>query len=365
MQNPPWPGVEDYTPPTPPPYQPVDFADLVERAFGRKSFTSHSQWMEHCHYFPYLWSPPLESVAPSPKESGGTSSSSTSPSGSSDYGRREYGSTTDAESSKRNHSPTPPFIGKRLRTAEFARPDDCSYRNKRARRSRSLESVVEYEVDPASWATRRVGELGSPSSSPKLKGREREPTPLAVFPLAIPTPETDLLTPTSLSPDCRKSNGSAATRTTSSHSRNRPVIRSHQSSPAQSTHSSLRTSVAASPGRKSERKCSVVVKNGDEEDKVWLMSEEVLQDVKGYLQVKKAAGAAVEVHSGGEEGGVRHSHPRAEKALRPSPTRSAKKRSSSPEDNSEEAQKRKRRRSWPDTNPYVSEPRTGSLPCSD
>ena len=366
MQNPPWPGIKGCTPPAPPPYQPVDFPGLVKRAFGRNPFGSHSQWMSHCHYFPCLWSPPSESLVPSPKQSAGTSSSSTSSSGSSDCGGpREYGSTTDAESSERDHSPTPPFIHKRSRTGEFARPDDYSYSNKRARRSRSLESVVEHEVDPASWATRRVRELGSPSSSPRLKGKGREPPPLAASPLETSAPEMDLPFLTDLFPSPRKSSGSAIKPTANCHRRQGLMTRSHRPSPVQPAHSPRQMSMGASPRQKSERKCSVVVKDGDEEDKVWLMSEETLQDVKGYLQVKKAAGAAIEVISGGEEGGVRHPHLRVGKFLRSSPTRSARKRSSSPEDDSEEAQKQKRRRSWPESNTYVSKPCTGSLLCSD
>jgi len=96
----------------------------------------------------------------------------------------------------------------------------------------------------------------------------------------------------------------------------------------------------------------VVVRDGDEGDKVWFMSEEALQDVKGYLQVKKAAGAAIDVRLGGEEGGV----------LRSSSTRPTRKRGSSPETDNEVSQKPKRRRSWPEMTPYASKTRTGSLP---
>jgi hypothetical protein len=113
MQNPPWPGIKDYTPPTPPPYQPIDFAGLVKRAFGREPFSSHSQWMKHCRYFPCLWSPLPESM-PGHKQSVGTSSSSTTSSGSSDYGSCSgHSSTSDTEPPKRYRSPTPPPSRKR------------------------------------------------------------------------------------------------------------------------------------------------------------------------------------------------------------------------------------------------------------
>jgi len=357
MRNPPWPGIKDYTPPTPPPYQPIDFAGLVRRAFGRKPFGSHSQWMGHCRYFPYLWSPPPEPTVPDLKRSAGTSLSSTTSSGSSDYGdASEHSSATNTEPSKRDRSPVPPFLRKRLRTEEFIRPDDYSYRNKRTRRSKSLENVVEHEVDPTSWATLPVGGLGSPLSVSKWKGKERGSPPLVVSPREVSAPEIDLPTLTNLSPSPRKLNGGPSKSTTSCSRRLGPTTRSHRPS--------ARTLVTSSPRPKSERKCSVVVKDGDE-DKVWLMSEEALQDVKGYLQVKKAAGAAVEVHVGGEEGGVRRSYPRVEGVLGLPPTRSERKRSSSPEDNDEGAQKPKRRRSWPAANPHVSKHRTDSLPCSD
>ena len=353
MRNPPWPGIRDYTPPTPPPYQPIDFAGLVKRVFGRKPFGSHSQWMQHCRYFAYMWSPPPEPTVSGLKHSVGTSSSSSTSSGSSDYGgASERSSTTNTEPSKRDRSPVPPFLRKRLRTEEFIRPDDYSSRNKRTRRSKPLGDVVEHEVDPASWATVPVGGLGSPLSVFKSKGKKRGSPPLVASPQEVSAPEIDLPTLTNLSPSPRKLNEGA----TKSTRRLGPMTHSHLPS--------ARTLVTTPPRPKSERKCSVVVKDGDE-DKVWLMSEETLQDVKGYLQVKKAAGAAVEVHLGDEEGGVRYSQPRVERFLCSPSTRPARKRSSSPEGDDDGAQKPKRRRSWPAANPYVSEHRTDSLPCSD
>jgi len=153
-----------------------------------------------------------------------------------------------------------------------------------------------------------------------------------------------------------------------SHRRTSSSTDSCRSSPVRSTPLTRRTRMTASPWDhpsrpKSERKCSVVVKDGNEEDEIWFMSKEALRDVKGYLQVKKAAGAAIEVLLGGEEGGSRHSHSRGvERVLRSSSTRPSRKRGSSPEDNSKVAQKPKRRRSWPEIDPYSSKPRTGSLP---
>ena len=361
MQSPPWPGIKDYSPPTPLPYQPVDFAALVKSAFGRKAFTSHSRWMKECHYFPYLRSAPLEPAVPNLERSVGASSSSTTSSGSSDYGGRSgYGSTTDVESPRRDHSPASLFVRKHPRTEEFSRPDDYPYRNKRARRSKSLESVFEHEVDPAPWAIHPVGELGSPLSLFKSKGKEREPPPSATSTRNVSF-SANFPTLTNSSPNPRRSDGSVTRSTPGCPRRRRLMTRSPQSSPTQSTRSSARTPIAVSPRRKSERECSVVVRDGDEEDKVWLMSEEALQDVKGYLQVKKAAGGAIEVHLGGEEGGVRHSHLQVESAPRSSSTRPTRKRGSNPEDNHDEALKPKRRRSWPEINPYPSKPRAGSL----
>ena len=349
IRNPPWPGIKEYTPPTPPPYQSVNFAGLVKRAFGRKPFGSHSQWMEHCRYFTCLWSTLSEPTVSGLKQSVGTSSSSKTSSGSSDYGDvSENSSTTNTEPSKRDRSPVPPFLRKRSRTGEFTRPDDYSCSNKRARRSKSLENYAEHEVDPTSWTTRPVGGLYSPLPQSKSKGKERESLCSATTPQEIPALEIDLPTLTNLSPTPRKPRKSATKLTASC-----PPYRS-----------STRTLGSPSPRPKSERKCSVVVKDGDE-DKLWLMSEEALRDVKGYLQVKKAAGAAIEMHLGGEEGGVGHPYPQAEEVLRSPSTRPARKRSSSPEDNSGEAQDRKRRRSWPAASPYASKPHTDSPLCSD
>ncbi|KAF9654316.1 hypothetical protein BDM02DRAFT_92140 [Thelephora ganbajun] len=366
MQNPPWSGIKEYTPPTPLPYQPIDFASLVKTAFGPKPFGSHSQWMKHCHYFSCLWSPLPELAASGLKQSVGKSSSSTTRSDFSDYGTgSEHSYTTDTEPSKRDSSPILPFARKRSRTEDLTRPDDHSFENKRVRRSKSLESVAKYETDPTTWTTRRIGGLGSPSSLSKSKGKEREQPPLTASPRETSS-ETDLPTLAELSPNLRKSAGSA-TRSIASPSRRRALVStdSHRSSPSTS-----RTRVSAPPRDhrpqpRSERKCSVIVKDGDEEDKVWFMSKQALQDVKGYLQVKKAVGAAIEVRSGGDlEGDVRHSPLRVERAPRSSSTRLARKRGSGPYDKNEEAQKPKRRRSWPEINPFVSKTRTGSLPCS-
>jgi len=369
IQNPLWPGTKDYTPPPPLPYRPIDFACLVKEAFGQKPFGSHRQWMGHCHYFSCLWSPP-EAAASDLKQFVGTSSSSATSSSSSGSGvGSERSSTTDTEPSKRNQSPTPAFVRKRSRTDEFTRPDNYSHGNKRARRSKSLESVVEYEAEQASWTTRRVGELVLPPSLPKLKGKEREQPPPVVSLRETSPSEAGLPTLADLSPNPRKFAGRMTGSSPHSSRRHMSTLTdSCRSSPARSTPSARRTRANAPPldccpRPKSERKCSVIVKDG-EEDKVWFMSKEALQDVKGYLQVKKAAGAAIEVFSG-EEGDVRHPHLRVERVLRSPSTRPTRKRGSSPEDNDEIAQKPKRRRSWPDVDPYGSKLRTSSLPFSD
>jgi len=100
--------------------------------------------------------------------------------------------------------------------------------------------------------------------------------------------------------------------------------------------------------------------DSDDEDKVWFMSSEALRDVKAYLQVKKATGEVIEMPSGWMEGGVKHSHLRTERALLSSSALLTKKRVGTPEDNSEEAQKPKRRRSWPEIDPTYPSP-TGVL----
>ena len=110
---------------------------------------------------------------------------------------------------------------------------------------------------------------------------------------------------------------------------------------------------------------SIVVKDSGEEDKVWFMSRETLQDVKGYLQVKKAAGAAMEMRLEDEEGSVPHPHPpRIEMALRSPSARQTMKRTGTPENDNEETQKPKRRRSWPEIDAYAPEPHAGSPLCS-
>ena len=369
MRNPPWPGIKDYIPPTPPPYQPIDFPGLVKRALGRESFSSHGQWMKHCHYFSCLWSLP-ESAVPDHKQSVGTSSSSTS-SGSSYYGSpSEHGSTSDSEPPKRYRSPPPPSPRKRTRTEDFTRPDDYPHGNKRVRRSKSLETLAGHEADPASWTTRRVRELNSPLSLSKSKGKERE-SPPSFMSERESSPEADLPTLADLSPHPRGPNGRATRGSTAKYSRGRAsaLTDPRRSLPVRSPPSAGQTLVTASPRdyhprQKYERNCSVVVKDGDEGDKIWFMSKEALQDVEGYLRVKKAAGAAIEVRSGGEEDDVRHSHLRVERTPRSSSTWLKRKRTISPEDNGEEVQKSKRQRSWPGVDPYVSKPRIGSLPCS-
>ena len=355
MRNPPWPGIEDYAPPTPPPYQPVDFAGLVKRAFGREPFSSHNQWMKHCHYFPYLWSSLPESVVPRNRLSVRMAPSLTTSSGSSDYGGcDEHSSTSDIEHSKKARSPTPPFARKRSRAEDLARRDDYSHGNKRTRGSKSLEPLSEHEVDPSSWATRRVRRLDSRSSSSKSKGKERELPPPSASLLESSPSEADLRTFADLSPNRWDSIESAARRSTAKSSRRRAPasVDSCQSSPSRPSPSIRQPLANASsrechPRRKSEKKCSIVVKDGYGEDRMWLVSREALQDVKGYLQIKKATGAAIEVREEEEEGGIRHSHLRDDKLLCSSPIRPTRKRTSSPEDASEEMQKSKRRRSWP------------------
>jgi len=365
MRNPLWPGIKDYTPPVPLLYQPIDFASLVKTAFGGKPFRSHSQWMKHCRYFPYLWSPLPEPTTSGLKRSVETSSSTTS-SGSSDYGScGEHSSTTDSEPSKEDRS-TSPFARKRSRTEDFTRPDDYSDGNKRTCRPKFVETLFEYGVDQASWTIRRVGELGSPPPS-KSKGKEREPPPSVTPPRETSASEGESPTFAGLSPNPGRSTGSATRRPTANpyHRRASCSTDSRRSSPSRASPPTRRTALPRDchPRSKSERKCSVVVKDGDEEDKEWFMSREVLQDVKGYLQVKKAAGAAIEVlRSGGEGGPIRHSHLRVERILRSPSTRPTRKRTGSPEDNNEETQKPKRRRSWPEIDLYASKIRTGSLP---
>ena len=367
MQLPPWPGIKDYTPPTPPPYQPIDFAALAKGAFRREPFGSHVQWMKRCHYLPFLWSPP-ESTVSDDEESSGTSSSSSSStsSGPSDYGScSEDSLVTDTELPKRDRS-TPPSPRKRLRAEDFTRLDDCTRENTRQHGLKSLEP--EHEVDPASWTTRRVKGLDPPP--PLWKRREREGLPSLTPPRESSPSEAGLPALADLSPNPRK----PVRCTTRSLKANPPPRRASTSGDSgwppssRSFSSSRRSSVAASPRgyhpwRKSERKCSVIVKDSDGEDQVWVMSREALEDVRGYLQVKKAKGVAMEVRSGGEESDVRHLHLRADRILHATSTRPTKKRTS-PECGGEEKQKQKRPRSWPDTNLYASESHTGSLLCS-
>jgi len=369
MRNPLWAGIKDYTPPTPLPYQPINFASLVETAFGGKPFRSHSQWMKHCRYFPCLWASLPESTVSGLKRSVETLSSTTS-SGSLDYGScSEQSSTTDSEPSKKDRSPTPSFTRKRLRTKDFTRPNDYTGDEHGARGPKLSETLVEYGVDQASWTIYRVGELGPPSPFSKSKGKEREPPPSVTPPWETFPWEAEPSTLASLSPNPRKFAGGPTRRSTANSYRRRASAStdSGRSSPSRVSPPTGRTTSPRDchPRPKSERKCSVVVKDGGEEDKIWFMSREVLQDVKGYLQVKKAAGAAIEVlHSGGEGGPIRNSPLRVERILRSPSTQPTRKRTSSPEDDNEETQKPKRRRSWPEIDPYVSKIRTGSLQCS-
>ena len=363
MQIPLWPGIKDYTPPTPPLYQPINFTALVRRAFRDEPFGSHDQWMKRCRYFPSLWSPASEPTASDDEESTGTSSSSSTSSGPSDYGScSEHSPVTDPEPPKRDRS-TPSPSRKRPRAEDFTRPDDCTHENKRQRGLKFLK--FECRVDPASWITRRIK---GPDSSPPLsksKGGGRETPPL-VAPPRESSSEAGLPTLADVSPSPRKPTWC----TTRSPTASPPPgcvsasVDSGRPPPVRLVSSRRRTPVGTAPRgyhprRKSERKCSVIVKDGGGEDQVWVMSRETLQDVKGYLQVKKATGAAMEVRSGGEEGDLRL---QAERILCTVPTRPTRKRTS-PEDGNEEKQKQKRRRSWPDINLYVSDSRTGSLPC--
>lgn len=346
MQIPPWPGAKDYTPPTPPPYQPIDFATLVKEAFRGAPFGSHDQWMKPCRYFPSLWSPPPDSAVSDDEEPTGSSSSTSTSSGPSDYGScSEDSPVTDAEPSKRDHS-TPSPSRNRPRAEDFSCPDDCTHQNKRQLGLKSSES--QYEVYPASWITRQIK---GPDTSPSLsesKGGGRETPPLVTPPQGSSS-EAGLPTLADLSPTPRKP-VRRATRSLTATS-----VNSGRPPPAHSISSSRR---GYRLQRKSERKCSVIVKDDDGEDQVWVMSKEALQDVRSYLQVKRATGAAMEVRSGGGEGNLRL---RTERILRTAPSRPTRKRTS-PEDCGRENQNQKRRRSWPDTNLYAFDSLTGSLP---
>lgn len=358
MRSPPWPRVEDQTPLSPPLHQPTDSATLAEAAFGPDSFSLHDRWMKRCHYFPCLWSPVVESV-----ESGltfaGTCSSSTSPIDFSDYATgSERNSTTGSELSEGGRPVTPPFARKRLRTEDLTRPYDHSHGNKRTRRSKSLESFANYQGGQTSWATRRTGGLDLPS--PKQKGRKKELPPLVASSWESTPSEPDLstLSDPSLSP------GKSSTGSTSSTIESSPSRASVMTDPGPTQRKrKLATALPrrSCPRPKSGRGCSIVVMDSDEEDKVWFMSREALRDVKGYLQVKKATGAAVEMPSGWMEGGVQHSRQRVDRTMRSSSTRLTRKRVGAPEDNDEVAHRPKRRRSWPEIGPYGSKDYKGSL----
>ena len=200
MQLPPWPGIKDYTPPTPPPYQPIDFAALVKGAFRVEPFGSHGQWMKRCHYLQFLWSPSEPTVSDDEESSDTSSSSSSTSSGPSDYGScSEDSPVTDAEPPKRDRS-TPPSPRKRPRADGFTHPDDCTHENTRQHGLKSLDP--EYEVDPASWTTRRVKGLDPPA--PLWKVREREGFPSLTPPRESSPSKAGLLTLADLSTNPRK-----------------------------------------------------------------------------------------------------------------------------------------------------------------
>lgn len=331
-----WPGMENYTPLSTPPHQPTYSVDLVKTAFDSNSSCSRGQRTKPCHYFPCLWSPVVESAESDPKKPIATCSSSTSPTDLSDYATgSEHNSTTGSEPSERCLPATPPFARERTRVGGLTRPTHYSRGDKRMRRSASPESFAKYQGNQTSWTTHRIERLGPPSPEP-------EP----------PTP-SDL----SSSPGKSSAGGS---RSTIGFSRRRTSAWTDQ-------YPTRRTLVTASPQRsypppESER-CCVVVMDSDEEDKVWFMSREALRDVKGYLQVKKTMGAAIEMPSGRREGGVQHSTLPVERDLLSPSARLTRKRSGTPEDSDGEAQKPKRRRSWPEVDSYVFKPNREFLLC--
>lgn len=360
MRSPPWPGIKDYSTTSLAPHQLIDSAGLAESVSGPDPFDPHSEWSKHCHYTPRLWSPLPEFADSDLRKFVGSSSSSTTPTDLSDYVTgSERSSTTGTEPCKGDFPIAPLFARKRLRIEDITPPDDYAHGNKRARRSRSLETFAKYEGEQSSWATCRIEGLGFPPLSPKLKEKEREPLPLVASPRETSPSEPDLPTLADLSPSPRKS--VARRKRTTLDPRRRRVAAS--ADPRRLSPPTWPTSASTSPRRhrlrsRSERRCSVIVVDSDEEDKVWFMSREALKDVKGYLQVKKATGAAVEMPSGGKEGGARLSHTRAERAVCLSSTRPTRKLACTPEVSEEETQTPKRRRSWPETNSYGTNPRT-------
>lgn len=350
MQSPSWPGFEAPTSFYTPACQHIDSPTT---AFGPEPFNLSSREAEHCHYFTSLWSPLAESAEPGLRKSVGTPSSSTTPIDLSDYASvSERSSITGTELSERDRPATPPLARKRLRTEDLIRSGNYSRESKRTRRSRSLEPITKYGGGQTSWVTRRVY-----PPSPKPNGKEKAPPPLIASLRESSPLEFGLPT---LSPGPKKpAAGSGISTTGSPHKRTLTFADPRRPSP--STRRTLAIDSRRGLRPEDEKRCSVVIKDGDEEDKVWYMSREALQDVKGYLQVKKATGAAMEMPL---EKDVRHSSLRVERVLRLPSTRPIRKRTSALEDNDEGARKPKRRRSWPEIDPYASKPRTGSLLCS-
>lgn len=339
MRSPQWLGTEAQTPPTTPPHQPTDFPGTLDPS----PVKLHYQWTDNCHYFSSLWSSRPEFTASGRRKSIGTPSSSSTPPDLSDRATiSERSSTTGSEPSERDPPDSPLFTRKRLRAGDPTHWDNRSPGSEPTHRSKSSESFARYEEDQTSWVIRRTERFCRPS--PGLKGKERlvtsswEPSPL----------ELGLPNLADRPPSPRKSSaGSKGSTTGSSWKRASALVDPRRSSPSTS-----RTRMAASlksyyPRPNSEKKCSVVVMDSDEEDKVWFMSKETLQDVKGYLRVKKATGGATEMRLGGEALGTQHPRQRVEKVLRTPSTRPTRKRVNTLEDD-DGVQGSKRRRSWPE-----------------
>ena len=330
MRTPPWPGVEGRAPFSTPPRQPID-SDPVKTTLAPSPFSSHGQRTKPSHYSPCLWSPVIESVASGLKKPTGTYSSPASPIDFSDYATgSERSSTSGSEPSEGGHPATPPFAGERLIAGDLTRPNDHSRGNKRTRRSNSFESFVHYQGDQASWITHRI----------------ERPGPQDLSPLS------------DLAPSPGKSS-TGSTRSSIDSSRSRASTFTDPFSTRRKPANALPRPSCLRPT--SERTCSIVVMDGDEEETVWFMSKGALRDLKGYLQVKKARGVAIEMPSGWKEDDVGRSDPRVGRALRSPFARLTRKRVGTPEDNDEEAQKPKRRRSWPEIDPCASKPNRGPL----
>ena len=334
MRSPLWIGTEDNIPLSTPPHQPIDSVGLAQTAFCSNPFSSHGRWMERSHYFPFLWSSVVESARPSLKKPTGTRSSSTSPIDFSDYATgSEHNSTTGSDPSERGSPPAPPFARKFSRTGDPTRPNSYSCRNKRTRRSKSLEPFADFQGDQTSWVTHGIERMGPPSPEPA-------------------EPDASILSDLAPSPG-KSSTGSTRSSIDSSRSRASALTDPYP------TRRTLATALPrrACPRQRSERGCSIVVMDGDEEEIVWILSREALLDVKGYLQVKKAIGTAIEMPSGWMDGGVQHPHLRAETTTRPPLKRLTRKRVGTSEDNDAGGQKSKQRRSWPEIHPYAFKPK--------